>query len=108
MAASAPDFSDVDSFVQSQGAKSGEFDDIDSFVAGQTKGAPAPYKAPTAVLPPYDWQRAILGGLTDIFTGSSMPSAEVGPGYQPLGEQVAGGVRKMETPGQRASGALDV
>lgn len=42
-ATSAPDFSDVDSFVQGQSkgqSKSSGFDDIDSFVAGQAKGAP--------------------------------------------------------------------
>lgn len=39
--ASAPDFSDVDQFVQGQKGGASSFDDIDSFVAGQARGAPA-------------------------------------------------------------------
>lgn len=53
---SAPDFSDIDSFVQkSQPAaktSSSDFDDIDSFVADQAKGAPASAVAPPPNLPP--------------------------------------------------------
>lgn len=60
-------------------------------------------KTPAKVAP-YDWQRAVVGGATDIATGGH-PGDMANP---PLGEEMAKGVREMETPGKRGTGALRV
>lgn len=71
----------------------------------ENEGGFGPPSKPGGKVPPLDVQRAIVGGLTDIATGGGMPSNEGAP---PLGEPMAQGVRELETPGKRGTGALRV
>ena len=53
--------------------------------------------------PPYDLQRALVGGPMDILTGSGMPVNMATP---PLGAPMDQSVQELQTPGKRGTGAL--